>query len=357
MSADAEPIDFVIDMKDNTGEYPNQDGMKKWGARLWIITDPNIDAWRIQWYKDIKQTTWLEFQVEKCLTTGKSYIQAAVRFKNCKTLSACSKFFGANVIGSGIILKPIITEDEHKNYKRDDRVGVPKTFFSSGKRPNNFIANFLVPVFEKVKPQKPANTPVSAPVSKETLAIPTNRVFNHGAGKLYKASSLPEAEIMAMLDTFGTGYQTQYIIPNNTSRRYDFYIPKYRLLIEYDGGQHFQFVQIFHETKENFELSKRIDVEKTKAALENKYHIARIDHGVKGMIQLSFHIMSIILDLEFSTSNIPHLYLSSLDLYDELRQRVVEGISDKSMRVILTPCQKLDKSINAEKINTEHSTS
>lgn len=58
--------------------------------------------------------------------------------------------------------------------------------------------------------------------------------------------SLPHGEqiIKRVLDTVGEQYEMEWKIgKGNTALRYDFYLPKYRAAIEYDGRQHFQPIE------------------------------------------------------------------------------------------------------------------
>ena len=58
--------------------------------------------------------------------------------------------------------------------------------------------------------------------------------------------------------------------------RYDFYLPKYNVLIEFDGQQHYEFVPRFHGTLEGFKLYRLRDEIKTEYALNNNIGLLRI---------------------------------------------------------------------------------
>jgi very-short-patch-repair endonuclease len=61
---------------------------------------------------------------------------------------------------------------------------------------------------------------------------------------------------------------------------FDFYLPIYKLLIEYDGKQHTQPVLKFGG-QQTFELIQRHDVIKNKFAKDNGYFLLRIPHTTK----------------------------------------------------------------------------
>jgi len=57
---------------------------------------------------------------------------------------------------------------------------------------------------------------------------------------------------------------------------YDIYIPKYNLLIEYQGKQHEKYVEYFHKSKEAFEIQLEHDRRKKSYAEQNNYHFLEI---------------------------------------------------------------------------------
>lgn len=80
------------------------------------------------------------------------------------------------------------------------------------------------------------------------------------------SSSRGENKIALILDELGLKYVREYVIKTSEHRyRYDFYIPKLKLLIEYHGEQHFapvkyfggleKYKQVFISDREKLELS------------------------------------------------------------------------------------------------------
>jgi len=57
---------------------------------------------------------------------------------------------------------------------------------------------------------------------------------------------------------------------------YDFYIPKYNLLIEYQGEQHEKYILGFHKSMEDFEKQVEHDRRKCEYVLNNKYNFLEI---------------------------------------------------------------------------------
>lgn len=61
---------------------------------------------------------------------------------------------------------------------------------------------------------------------------------------------------------------------------FDFYLPDYKTCIEYDGLQHYQFVEIFHRTIEKFEEQQIRDKTKDDYCLENGIKLIRLDSRI-----------------------------------------------------------------------------
>lgn len=60
--------------------------------------------------------------------------------------------------------------------------------------------------------------------------------------------------------------------------RYDFYLPDYNTLIEFDGEQHFKFVKKFHRTDEGFKVFQERDHIKDQFAADNDIKLLRISY-------------------------------------------------------------------------------
>lgn len=58
--------------------------------------------------------------------------------------------------------------------------------------------------------------------------------------------------------------------------RYDFYLPNFNTLIEYDGEQHYTFIPKFHGTKDGLKLTQRRDKIKNDYAVKNNIVFIRI---------------------------------------------------------------------------------
>jgi hypothetical protein len=88
----------------------------------------------------------------------------------------------------------------------------------------------------------------------------------------YKQSK-GEKRIASILDEKGIVYQAEYSFPGCT-RRYDFYIPKYNKLVEFDGEQHFRKSH-FQQTLAEVQAA---DIEKTATALNKGRRVVRIHY-------------------------------------------------------------------------------
>lgn len=64
----------------------------------------------------------------------------------------------------------------------------------------------------------------------------------------------------------------------NTLLKFDFYLPKYNLCIEYDGIQHFEYSNHGWNTKEKFDQTQYRDSIKNKFCEENSIKLIRIPY-------------------------------------------------------------------------------
>lgn len=78
---------------------------------------------------------------------------------------------------------------------------------------------------------------------------------------------------------------------------FDFYIPAYNLVLEYHGRQHYEYVDYFHHTVEEFEHRKEKDILKREEALKKGINYISINH------KLHNHLDEI-LDKIFSSTTI-----------------------------------------------------
>lgn len=60
--------------------------------------------------------------------------------------------------------------------------------------------------------------------------------------------------------------------------RFDIVVPDRKLILEYDGEQHFQYVEFFHKTLEGFKEYKEKEIFKEAVAKKNGYKVIRFSH-------------------------------------------------------------------------------
>lgn len=102
---------------------------------------------------------------------------------------------------------------------------------------------------------------------------------NPRTGKRHIAHpSFKEREIMKFLNANQVKYKREYPVKMKVGKStftlyYDFYLPEYKLLIEYDGKHHKEPIY----GKERFENTKRHDLYKNIWAAKNKRNLLRLD--------------------------------------------------------------------------------
>lgn len=90
-----------------------------------------------------------------------------------------------------------------------------------------------------------------------------------------------EEQIFLFLKRQNISFETEKTFPNlkdKKSLRFDFYIPSKKLLIEFNGEQHYHWVKIFHKTYRDFLVQKHHDWLKRKYAEKNKIHLLTISY-------------------------------------------------------------------------------
>lgn len=79
---------------------------------------------------------------------------------------------------------------------------------------------------------------------------------------------------------------------------FDFYVPKLNLIIEYHGRQHYEYVDYFHKTVENFEYRKEKDKQKLEVALKHGFNYVSINYKL-------YDSLNFILSNLFNSTTIP----------------------------------------------------
>lgn len=80
---------------------------------------------------------------------------------------------------------------------------------------------------------------------------------------------------------------------------FDFYIPEYNLVLEFNGRQHYEFVNFFHKDENDYYHRLKKDREKKEAALSNGLNYASINYKLLPQINR-------ILDYLFNSTTIPN---------------------------------------------------
>lgn len=106
----------------------------------------------------------------------------------------------------------------------------------------------------------------------------------HGTKSCGCLLSKGEARIAEILTSADIKFETQKTFKNcrfedsNRPAFFDFYLPDYNLLIEYDGEQHFYYKGDGWNTKENFEKTKARDAYKDKWCQKNSIRLKRVPY-------------------------------------------------------------------------------
>lgn len=128
-------------------------------------------------------------------------------------------------------------------------------------------------------------------------------------------ASIGERIINEILTEAIIPYKREFILPSLPKKRFDF-VFRYNernFLVEFDGGQHFNYEEFFHRNEETFLEKQKVDVLKSHHAYINGYFLIRIDHT--NLNNIRFH-MNEAVSLAMTTDQ--KYYLSSPEMYSYL---------------------------------------
>ena len=114
--------------------------------------------------------------------------------------------------------------------------------------------------------------------------IPHNFLSNHSCPKCgleNKTKSIGEQKIKDFLKDKKIIFEEQKEFENLKDKKmlsYDFYIPSKKILIEYNGKQHYEFHKLFHKNYHDFLIQKHHDWLKRKFAKNNEYKLLTIPY-------------------------------------------------------------------------------
>ena len=114
----------------------------------------------------------------------------------------------------------------------------------------------------------------------------------HGVQSCGCLKSKGEQKISNILSQNNIKYEVQKTFStcrfqNGKLAFFDFYLPDYNILIEYDGEQHYFYRNEGWNTKENFEKTKERDIYKNNWCLKNNIKLIRIPYTKLNNLQLS----------------------------------------------------------------------
>ena len=152
------------------------------------------------------------------------------------------------------------------------------------KTPNQFkqeLFNLYGGEYEAIGDYKDANTPI---LIRHTLCgkiystKPHNILSNKGGHcPICKVISKGEKAIALFLDAHNIQYETQKRLPELKKCPFDFFLPDFNLLIEYQGIQHFEPVSRFGGVP-SFNRQQEIDALKKQIAIDTQHNLMIINY-------------------------------------------------------------------------------
>lgn len=128
-----------------------------------------------------------------------------------------------------------------------------------------------------------------------TTVVVTRDLLNKHSQSCGCKRSRGEEKIQELLLQYNIPFETQKTFENcrfpntNAKAKFDFYLPQFNLLIEFDGEQHFQYRENKGwNNKENFEKTKYRDKYKDEWCQKNNIKLIRIPYWDIDKISLSY---------------------------------------------------------------------
>lgn len=141
--------------------------------------------------------------------------------------------------------------------------------------------------------------------------------------------SYGEGLLFATLQENNISFLSQFVLPTLKRRYFDARLLSKlynNVIVEFDGGQHFQFVPLFHKTLFGWNEAQTRDVTKTVAALQAGFRVVRIDYSLAGKTQLTKSKFKTALQTLFDAKE--QLCVSSGDLYATMITEVRKCVTD-----------------------------
>lgn len=87
-----------------------------------------------------------------------------------------------------------------------------------------------------------------------------------------------ELQIIKILQNAGLAFEREKRVKDfyKGNYRFDFYVPKFNIYIEFDGEQHFKFTSKFYQKLSDFQMAKERDRRKNSYCLANSIKLYRI---------------------------------------------------------------------------------
>lgn len=144
----------------------------------------------------------------------------------------------------------------------------------------NFTDNIKKLEGEVIGEYVDAHTSVKCKCKNGHICYPNPNNIRSGQGMCVVCKeSKGERMISKILDKLEIKYKTQISLNSlDDSNRYKYDFGGKDYFIEYDGIQHFEYVDFFHRDEKQFDKRRKDDIVKTENAIKNKIKIIRIDY-------------------------------------------------------------------------------
>lgn len=120
---------------------------------------------------------------------------------------------------------------------------------------------------------------IVCPVHGDFYQTPVNHITHMQGCPKCNRSSKGERLIIETLNQRSVEYVKEFAVQvDGRNLRFDFYLPQFNLLVEYDGWQHHKYSSKYHKTQQDFEDYRLRDQLKMQWAVDNKYKVCRFSN-------------------------------------------------------------------------------
>jgi len=208
-----------------------------------------------------KGATYLIYGRKVCPKTEKKHLQGYIEFETAKQITALKEIFGEGVHCE----KRLGTQDQAIDYCKKE--------------------GDWIEFGERKKQGKRTNLDEERELVLEGASDSQIETENDDSNEKTNKMSKGEMAIQNWIVEREYFFKREYTVKiNDSNLRFDFYVPDFNCLIEFDDKQHFDFVLFFHKEEQDFITAHQRDLMKDDFARKHNVNLFRIPYWQENQI-------------------------------------------------------------------------